>query len=42
MNGYNSKVIHIFEPEEEPDDELEPRVKYSIILQEEEDFMDED
>lgn len=44
MEGYDRRRIHVFEDSDsEPDeDELPARVRYSTILQEEYDFIDED
>jgi hypothetical protein len=45
MNGYDTwGDVHVFgdDDDQEPDDELPSRVKYAVILQEEEDFMDEE
>lgn len=44
MDGYDSQSIHVFTTEEDSDsdNELPSRVKYSVILQEEHDFIDED
>ena len=43
MDGYTTRTIHTFDPDQDSDDdELPSVVKYSIILQEEDDFLDED
>ena len=43
MDGYVRRELYPVEDDEEEDDEeLPPRVKYSVILQEEYDFMDEE
>lgn len=46
MNGYDTwNDIYTFSDDgddQEPDDELPSRVKYAVILQEEDDFMDEE
>jgi hypothetical protein len=44
MDGYETyQEIHVFDVSDDDDDdeELPVRVKYSVILQEEDDFMDE-
>lgn len=43
MNGYDTwGDVHVFGNDDDDDlDELPSRVKYAVILQEEEDFMDE-
>lgn len=44
MNGYDTwGDVHVFGDDDDLDDpdELPSRVKYAVILQEEEDFMDE-
>jgi len=44
MDGYETyQEIHAFDvsDDDSDDDELPVRVKYSVILQEEDDFMDE-
>jgi hypothetical protein len=45
MDGYETyQEIHAFDvsdDDDDDDDELPVRVKYSVILQEEDDFMDE-
>jgi len=45
MDGYETyQEIHVFnvtDDDDDDDDELPVRVKYSVILQEEDDFMDE-
>lgn len=43
MDGFETyQEIHTFDvSDDDDDDELPVRVKYSVILQEEDDFMDE-
>jgi hypothetical protein len=44
MDGYETyQEIHVFDvsDDDDDDDELPVRVRYSVILQEEDDFMDE-
>ena len=43
MNGYDTwGDVHTFDTDDDDPDELPSRVKYAVILQEEEDFMDEE
>ena len=39
--GYTNWEIHLFDPEDE-DEELPPKVRYAPLLQEEDDFLDEE
>lgn len=39
--GFTSKEIHVFDPEEEEPEELPPKVAYAPLLQAEDDFLDE-
>jgi hypothetical protein len=40
--GYTNWEIHLFDPEEDEPEELPARVRYAPLLQEEDDFLDED
>lgn len=40
--GYSNWEIHLFDPEDEEPEELPPRVSYAPLLQEEDDFLDEE